>query len=42
MLTTRDISDYDVLMKMRLARMNENNLSLTSIKEIVSTLEPLK
>jgi phosphoserine/homoserine phosphotransferase len=41
MLTTRDISDYDVLMKMRLKRMEENNLTLTSIREIVSELEPL-
>ncbi len=41
MLTTRDISDYDVLMKMRLQKMEENNLTLTSIKEIVWTLEPL-
>jgi len=39
-LTTRDISDYDVLMKRRLAILRENNLKLHDIQYVISTLKP--
>ncbi len=41
-LTTRDISDYDVLMKRRLKIMDENGLKLTDIQKVIATLEPLE
>lgn len=40
-LTTRDISDYDVLMKRRLDILAANNLKLRDITNVVSTMEPL-
>lgn len=40
-LTTRDISDYDVLMKKRLRILAENNLKLKDITDVIATLEPL-
>jgi len=40
-LTTRDISDYDVLMKKRLAILAENNLRLNDITAVIATMEPL-
>jgi phosphoserine/homoserine phosphotransferase len=40
-LTTRDISDYDVLMKRRLAILDENNLKIDDIKAIIATMNPL-
>ncbi len=40
-LTTRDISDYDVLMKKRLAILAENKLTLKDITDVIATLEPL-
>lgn len=40
-LTTRDISDYNVLMKKRLALLKENNLKIQDIKDVIATLEPL-
>jgi phosphoserine/homoserine phosphotransferase len=40
-LTTRDISDYDVLMKRRLAILDENNLKIGDIQEVIATMEPL-
>jgi phosphoserine/homoserine phosphotransferase len=40
-LTTRDISDYDVLMKRRLEILREHNLKLTDIQEVISGLKPL-
>jgi len=40
-LTTRDISDYDVLMKHRLSILKEHNLKLRDIQEVIATLEPL-
>ena len=40
--TTRDISDYDVLMKQRLAILAENNLKLRDIQEVIATLSPLE
>lgn len=39
--TTRDISDYDELMKMRLGVLEEHNLGLNEIQEVIATLEPL-
>jgi len=41
-LTTRDISDYDVLMKRRLAILDENNLKLDDIQAVIAELEPLE
>ena len=40
--TTRDIPDYDVLMKQRLAILAENNLQLRDIQEVIATLSPLE
>jgi phosphoserine / homoserine phosphotransferase len=40
-LTTRDISDYDVLMTKRLSILKENNLKIQDIHEVIATLEPL-
>lgn len=40
-LTTRDISDYDVLMKRRLAILREHDLKLDDIREVIGRLEPL-
>lgn len=39
--TTRDIPDYNVLMKQRLRILEENNLGLNEIQEVIATLEPL-
>ncbi|WP_111640869.1 bifunctional phosphoserine phosphatase/homoserine phosphotransferase ThrH [Marinimicrobium alkaliphilum] len=39
--TTRDIPDYDVLMKQRLRILEEHNLGLNEIQEVIATLEPL-
>ena len=41
-LTTRDISDYDVLMKRRLAILDENNLKLNDIQAVIAKMEPLE
>ena len=41
-LTTRDISDYDVLMKKRLALLKENGLKLKDITDVIDTMEPLQ
>jgi phosphoserine/homoserine phosphotransferase len=41
-LTTRDISDYDVLMKRRLAILAENNLKLDDIQAVIAKMEPLE
>lgn len=40
-LTTRDISDYDVLMSKRLSIVRENNIKIQDISEVIATLEPL-
>ena len=40
--TTRDIPDYDVLMKQRLRILDENNLGLNEIQEVIATLSPLE
>jgi len=41
-LTTRDISDYDVLMTRRLSILKENNLKIQDIKDVIGTLKPLE
>lgn len=41
-LTTRDISDYDVLMRGRLDILRENGLTLTDIQDVIATMEPLE
>jgi phosphoserine/homoserine phosphotransferase len=40
-LTTRDISDYDVLMKQRLAILADNNLKLQDIQTVIASMDPL-
>ncbi len=40
-LTTRDISDYDVLMSKRLSILKENNLKIQDIRNVIETLNPL-
>lgn len=40
-LTTRDIPDYDQLMKNRLRILDEHCLSLTDIQTVIGTLDPL-
>lgn len=39
-LTTRDISDYDKLMKMRIKILHEHNLSLADIQKIIKNIAP--
>lgn len=39
--TTRDIPDYDVLMKQRLGLLDQHNLRIGDIQEVISGLEPL-
>ncbi len=41
-LTTRDISDYDVLMKKRLAILDAHRLKLADIQAVIRTLDPLE
>ena len=38
--TTRDIPDYDVLMKQRLRILDENGFKLQDIQEVIATLKP--
>lgn len=40
-LTTRDISDYDVLMKRRLGILEEHKLKLKDITDVIATMDPL-
>jgi phosphoserine/homoserine phosphotransferase len=40
-LTTRDISDYDVLMTKRLSLLHDNNLKIQDINKVIAALEPL-
>lgn len=40
-LTTRDISDYDVLMKKRLAVMEQHNLKLKDITDVIAGIDPM-
>ena len=39
--TTRDIPDYNVLMKQRLALLDQHNLKIDDIQQVIATLEPL-
>jgi phosphoserine / homoserine phosphotransferase len=41
-LTTRDVPDYDVLMKGRLNILDQHNLKLSDIQEVIGTLRPLE
>ncbi|MEK6794837.1 MAG: bifunctional phosphoserine phosphatase/homoserine phosphotransferase ThrH [Spirochaetota bacterium] len=41
-LTTRDISDYDVLMKGRIGILKENKLTLADIQNVIARMGPLK
>ena len=41
-LTTRDIPDYDELMKGRLSILNKNSLKLADIQAVISMLTPLE
>lgn len=41
-LTTRDISDYDVLMKKRINILHENGLKLKDITDVIASMNPLK
>ncbi len=41
-LTTRDIPDYDELMKGRLKILDENNLKLDDIQEVIRGISPLE
>ncbi len=40
-LTTRDISDYDVLMKKRLSILDQHGLKLKDITDVIATVDPL-
>lgn len=39
--TTRDIPDYNVLMRQRLSLLEQHNLKLDDIQAVIATLEPL-
>lgn len=41
-ITTRDIPDYDVLMKRRLAILDEHQIRLPDIRNVVETMRPLE
>lgn len=41
-LTTRDINDYDKLMRYRLEILKDNNIKLRDIEDVINTLEPLE
>lgn len=40
-LTTRDMPDYDQLMKMRLNILKQHNIKIQDIQEVIGTLRPL-
>ena len=40
-LTTRDINDYDVLMKRRIAILKQHNISLKDIQNVISQIKPI-
>ena len=40
-LTTRDISDYDVLMKKRLTILHKHSLKINDIKKVIDYMKPL-
>ena len=39
--TTRDIPDYNVLMKQRLGLLDQHGLNINDIQEVIASLEPL-
>ena len=39
--TTRDIPDYNVLMRQRLGILDQHNLKIQDIQEVIATLSPL-
>ena len=39
--TTRDISDYDQLMRMRLRVLKENGISFREARQVIQSMEPL-
>lgn len=39
--TTRDYSDYDELMQMRLSVLDKNNLGMNEIQQVISKVEPM-
>lgn len=41
-LTTRDISDYDLLMRKRLSILKQHNLKLKDITDVIATMHPLE
>ncbi len=41
-LTTRDISDYDILMKRRLNILREHNITLKDITDVIASMDPLE
>ncbi len=41
-LTTRDISDYDVLMKKRLSILDEHGLKIKDITDVIATMDPIE
>ncbi len=41
-LTTRDISDYDLLMKKRIAILAERGITLSQIQKVIDSVEPLE
>ena len=41
-LTTRDIPDYDVLMRKRLAILDDKRLKLKDITDVIETMQPLE
>lgn len=40
-LTTREVSDYDALMKMRIDTLRQHNLRMADVEAIIATLTPL-
>jgi phosphoserine/homoserine phosphotransferase len=41
-LTTRDINDYDVLMKRRISILKQHNLTLHDIQNVICSIKPLE
>lgn len=39
--TTRDVPDYDVLMRQRLRLLKQHNLGLPDIQEVIATMKPM-
>lgn len=40
-LTTRDINDYDLLMKQRIAILKQHNLTLKDIQKVIACIKPI-